>query len=269
MNSSSHVTRYIRISLVFIAVLLLLVNIAGIFLHPSFNTSASIQKKGTPGYHYPVSDKTILLEALKEKGDTKDTSFVDSTTQKVFYSMFHSEERRITIYENWMMWLAGKIYPPAGRTQDAELLVKGGAGNCSERTQVLMDIFKLNGLNCRIISLNGHIAQQVFFNGRWMVTDADYGLVYKGDMQQMESEAGLAYADSVLAVSGFNADMRNKYLYFWKTGNDNGLSPVNKVSSTRLFQAEKTTQWLKWIIPLLILIICIMPLKKKNYNNHS
>ena len=266
MKSSCHVTRYIKISLLLISLFLILLNIAGIFMHPSFDTNDSKQKRGTPGYHHPVSDRSALLSMLKKKADTNNVSFVDSTTRKVFYSLFHTEERCIAFYENWMMWLAGKIYRPAGRTQDATLLVKGGAGNCSERTQVLMDIFKLNGLNCRIISLNGHVAQQVLFKGQWLVTDADHGLVYKGDMKQMETEAGLAYADSVLTVNGFSKEMRDKYIYFWKTGNDNVLSPLNKVSSTRLYTAEKMSQWLKWIIPVFLLIICIIPMKRKNYN---
>ena len=266
MNSFIHVPQYVRISFVLVSIFLLLINIAGIFLHPSFDTVDSIQKRGTPGYQHPVSDKVLLLTMLKVKGDTGNTSFVDSATRKVFYSMFHTDERRIAIYENWIMWLAGKMYRPAGRTQDAALLVKGGAGNCSERTQVLMDIFKLNGLNFRIIALNGHVAEQVLFNGQWMVTDPDYGLVYKGDMQQMATEQGLMYADSVLAANGFDKTMREKYLYFWKTGNDNILSPLNKMSSTRLYKAERISQWLRWIIPTLILFTCIIPWKRKKYN---
>src|SRR6476620_4416275 len=116
MNSSIHVTRYIRTSLIFIAVFLLLVNIAGFFYHPFYYTPLSIYNGGIPGYDHPVSGKTGLLKMLQEKGDTNNNSFVDTATRKVFYSMFHSEDRRIEFYQNWIMWLAGKFYQPAGRT---------------------------------------------------------------------------------------------------------------------------------------------------------
>lgn len=261
MNSFIKMRPFIKKSCLAIAVLLLLVNIVGIFIHPNLHTAASLQKKGIPGYNYPVIENGALLKLLTEKAPTVDSTFVDSTTKKVFYAMFHSEARRIAFYENWIMWLCGKIYRPASRTLDAKLLVKAGAGNCSERTQVLMDIFKLNGLDCRIISLNGHITLQVFFNGQWMVADADYGLVYKGDMHQMQT-AGLQFADSVLSKNAFSDELRKNYLYFWKTSSDNILLPLNKESSTRLYKAEKLSQWLRWIIPALLLIICIVPYKK-------
>jgi hypothetical protein len=267
MSNSSHVYRYLKISLILVAVFLLLVNVAGLFLHPSYETTRSIRKKGTPGYHYAVSDKTGLLQMLKQKGDTNNPSYIDSTTSRVFYSMFHTENRRIAFYENWPMWLAGKLYKPAGRTQDAALLVKGGAGNCSERTQVLKDIFELNGLPGKVISLNGHIALQVLFNGAWKVADADHGLVFNGDMDQMESDEGLRSADSILAKNGFDPVHRAKYLHYWKTENDNRLSPLNKVSNPRLFNLEKFSQWLKWILPALVLLFYLIPWdrKKKTY----
>ncbi|HEX2683963.1 MAG TPA: hypothetical protein VHL77_08515, partial [Ferruginibacter sp.] len=67
--------------------------------------------------------------------------------------------------------------------------------------------------------------------------------------------------------NGFDPVHRAKYLHYWKTENDNRLSPLNKVSNPRLFNLEKFSQWLKWILPALVLLFYLIPWdrKKKTY----
>lgn len=249
--------------LLIISLLLFAVNITGIFFHPVMSTPASLEKKGIAGYDHTLYPKENLLKMLSKDSDTSGRGFADSAAMTVYYGMFHSEDRRISFFENWLMWIAGKFYPAISKTQDGLLLVKGGAGNCSERTQVLMDIFNKNGLDTRLISLNGHIALEVFFKGHWMVTDPDFGLVYEGDAIQLSTDSGLRFADSVLTKNGFSEQLRNKYIDFWKTTSDNIVLPVNTVSSTRLFYAEKICHWFSWLIPALMLVWVILKRKKK------
>ena len=248
-----------------ISILLFLVNIAGIFLDNTIEIRPSLQKVPIPGYDYPVIDKRLLLKMLKTKGNTGDSLFVHNACNAVYYGMFHSEQRRITFFENWLMWLAGKIYQPLSHTQDAVLLVKGGAGNCNERAQVLMDIYKLNGLHSNFIMLNGHVTLQVFFKGRWIITDPDFGLVFNGSMKEMSLPAGLKYIDSVLTKKGFSKYIKDRYLYFWGVTFDDIVLPLNKVSSSKLYRAEKISQWMRWIIPAVIVLICLTSFKKKAF----
>ncbi len=250
-----------RIPLV-ISLLLFAVNITGIFTHPEMSTPASREKKGIAGYDHTLYPKELLLKMLSKNSDTTAGGFADSATRTVYYGMFHSEDRRISFFENWLMWIAGKFYPAISKTQDGLLLVKGGAGNCSERTQVLMDIFNRNGLDTKLISLNGHVTLEVFFNGRWKVTDPDFGLIYEGDAAQLTTASGLQFADSVLTRNGFGEELRKKYIDCLKTTSDNIILPVNTVSSTRLFYAEKIAHWFCWLIPAVMMVWVL--LKRKN-----
>ncbi len=233
---------------------LLLVNVTGMIMPNPVRTPASQNKKGIPGYDHAPRGKQDLLKLLQQKADTTNPAFVANVTQTAHLAMFHTEDRRIGFFENWMLWLAGKFYPPFSRTQDATLLVKGRAGNCSERTQVLFAIYKLNGLDAQALLLNGHVVLRVFFKGEWIISDPDFGLVAKGDLSYMRSATGLAYADSLLTAKGFSYYIRNRYLYFWRVSADDKIVPLNRVVSHRLYQLERMTWWFKWGVPVILII---------------
>lgn len=246
-----------------LGLVLLVVDITGIILPNIVRTFASQHKKGVPGYDHALLAKKDLLKLLQQKADTSKASFIADVTQTAHLAMFHTEDRRISFFENWILWLAGRFYPPFRRTQDVRLLVEGRAGNCSERTQVLLAIYRLNGLDVQALLLNGHVVLRVFFNGRWIISDPDFGLTAEGDIGYMRSAEGLAYADSLLTSKGFSFYLRDRYLYFWRVSADDKILPLNRPVSYRLYHIERITRWLKWFIPLFLLIAGLIALRHK------
>ena len=247
--------RYWRTLVMIIGALLMLLNLAGSFLPSRPIFPGTTARKKIPGYDYPVLDKAVLLKLLRQKTDTSSPTVLADLTNTVYFGMYHTEERSIHFFENWLLWLTAKFYPPFGRTQDAYLLVKGRAGNCSERVQVLMEIYKRNGIDAQALLLNGHVALQVLFRGANTITDPDFGLVRPGNIEEMRNPAGLAFADSFLLARGFGQRVRDYYGYAWRVTSDDKILPMNKPTSWRLYHFEKLTQWLKWLLPLSLIAL--------------
>ena len=186
------------------AFFILAIDIAGCFFHPAYETTAGQLHTGIPGYDYAVLPKKAVWNFLEEQQDTTDPNFPYKATHAVANGLFHTENRRISLFENWIMWLAGKFYEPLSHTLNSKLIISGGAGNCTDRTQVLMDIYKHCGLGSRIIALNGHVSMEVFFKGSWRITDPDFDLVFNGGIDSINSIEGNHFTDSVLSKKGFS-----------------------------------------------------------------
>lgn len=263
--------RGLRTVVIIAGVLLLIVNVAGITPQSFLQKPATWNTKGIAGYDFPLLNENHLLKLIATKSDTSSPSFLADVTNAVYFGTYHTENRNISFTENWLLWLAAKFYSPFGRTQDAERVVRGRAGNCSERVQVLMEIYKRNGIDAQVLLLNGHVALQAFFRKQWIITDPDFGLVRDGDIQMMRSAEGLAFADSFLVARGFNQQVRDYYLYAWRVTSDDKILAVNQYTNTRLFYIEKITQWLRWLAPLFLICIGVMwpRLFSRGVRNHS
>lgn len=209
------------------------------------------KKKAIPGYDYPTQDSSKLRSLLDRPMDTFDLVAVNDI---ISASLVHSDKRTIQLYENWLLWLGGKFYEPLSRTQDAERIVAGRGGLCSEVSAVMNRIAERNGLEARFIGLNGHVVSEIKTENGWRVADPDYGVTYAVGLGYLEGEHGPQTMKSALRGMGYNDKTIESYIKIFQSSEDNVVSDVGIALSPRLYRAEMIAEWLKWIIPVLLIL---------------
>lgn len=214
-----------------------------------------------PGYNYPVRDPSKLQVMLAEPMAKFDLAYLNDT---IFESIAHSDKRYLHIYENWLLWLGGKFYPPLSRSQDPERIVSGGAALCSEVSAVLNAIAKRNGFETRFVGLNGHVVSEILTDKGWRVVDPDYGITFPVGLEVLEKETGSPIIRRLLMGRGYKIETIDWYLRIFQSEEDNVVTAVDIALSPRLYAVELISEWLKWIIPVLILSGGIRLGRKRN-----
>jgi len=212
-----------------------------------------------PGYSYQIQDISMLHNMLEKPIPHFDLENVNNT---IFESIIHSDNRRIQIYENWLLWFGGKIYAPLGRTQTPHRIVAGEGGLCSEVSAVMNSVAKINGYRARLIGLNGHVVSEVLTDDGWRVADPDYGVTYPVSIEILESEEGSGLIKKRLQNRGYKDETIKWYIKLFQSSEDNTLTEVGAALSPRLYAIEKASEILKWVIPMVTIIFGIIISKK-------
>jgi len=101
-------------------------NLLGFFLGTSVvDGNHEYLSDAIPGYDYPIQDTSRLQNMLEKPMVDFELQDVNNA---IFQSIIHSDKRQIQIYENWLLWLGGKIYQPLGRIQSPNRVVSGRGG---------------------------------------------------------------------------------------------------------------------------------------------
>lgn len=179
---------------------------------------------------------------------------IRNVSNTIFESIAHNDKRRISIFENYLLWLAGKFYYPLGKTQDPYRIVSGGEGICSEVSMLFNSIARLNGYEARFVGLNGHVVSEIKTDHGWYVVDPDYGVVYPVGLEVLESEAGIPMMTTMLSERGFSKATIQSYIQFFHSSEDNVIAS-GAALSPRLYLIERLSDWLKWIVPVLLIVL--------------
>lgn len=174
---------------------------------------------------------------------------LERATHFVHDATSHSDDRRISVDENWLQWLGGKGYAPLAHVQLPSRLLAGQVANCSERSQILKALAEAAGCQCRFVGLGGHVVLEVCPNGDWLVADPSYDVVYSVGIERLQSAAGESEVRSKLSSAGHSPGVVISYLAILQSTNDNVVLPVGSPLSPRLYRAEIACAWLVWLIP--------------------
>lgn len=206
-----------------------------------------------PGYDYPVKDNTSMLQSmLKYPLEHFDLETVNNT---IFESIVHSDQRKIHVYENYLLWLGGKIYNPLSRTQNPRRIIDGKEALCSEVSIVFNSIARINGFQTRFIGLNGHVFSEIKINDVWRIVDPDYGVTYPVGLESLEkNKEAIILMRSKLENRGFRKEEIDNYIQIVQSSEDNTVFEVDAAAlSPRLYAVELASEWLKWIVPMMLM----------------
>lgn len=178
---------------------------------------------------------------------------LDRSIELIRAATVHSDERRISLKENWLQWVLGQLYPPASRTQSTAALIAGGVANCSERAQILKSLAETAGIECRFVGLSGHVVLEMQIDGQWLTADPDYGVVYAMAVEDL-ANAGEATMVASLARQGYSPAIIERYVSLVTSTEDNHVLPIGSALSPRLEKLEQACRWGVWGLPLALLV---------------
>lgn len=212
-----------------------------------------------PGYSYQVQDTSRLQVMLEEPVGSFD---IEGVNNLIFESIVHSDKRKVQIFENWLLWLGGKFYEPLSRTQDPRRIVSGEGGLCSEVSAVFNSIARLNGFETRFIGLGGHVVSEIKTDNGWRVVDPDYGITYPVGHEDLEKKRGVLLMRQLLKNRGYKEEIIDGYIRIFQSSADNTVTEVDVALSPRLHVIELAAEWLKWIIPMIIIFLGVISSRK-------
>ena len=207
-----------------------------------------------------VSEMEFWNRALKKTGES-DYQYVKRLTALVSDRMLLIDPAyaKPTLFENWILWIIARC---SGRHQwiDTRKAVRLGGGFCSQHAIVFNNILRRQGFNARIVSLHGHVINEVFLNGEWKTFDPDYNVIFNVSLKRLENQpeivfrayraAGRPEREAQHWVEVFASDEDNRH---FKTSMD--YEPID-------YFIEKASFFLIWIIPVIMVFTGVL-LKKK------
>ena len=102
-----------------------------------------------------------------------------------------------------------------------------------------------NGLEAKIIGLSGHVVTTVRADGKWLILDADLGIVMPYSLEEVEQDRNI--------VESYYKNTWNPELFvsIYTSANDNvQIDSARAFSTSRITDFEETAYQYKWMVPL-------------------
>jgi hypothetical protein len=191
--------RRLLLSLFIIGLLLLVINISGLFIN--LRNNDIFQEKFTDNFGIKLSEKQFYSELEKIfSSDQSDSFKAISTSLLVNKSLAHywrdegisKYNLTIPVYENYILFSLAKINP--GSYQKHEYLnwkkaIERGVGLCSQHAIIVSEILNERGIKSKLIGLSGHvIATSEIRENKWILLDPDYGVNIPFNIGEIESD---------------------------------------------------------------------------------
>jgi hypothetical protein len=170
---------------------------------------------------------------------------------------FHHGPGRFTICSNFVFCLAGTVIGRLRTVENTEHLFRYCRQSlCHQIAQAMVDLATRQGIEARVVALDGHVVAEGRYGGAWHGFDPDYGVAYRDGGRILSVEE---LADSPEAARRVYRDHR------FEKSSDEVLEILRRKRITALPSGEHlspaTARWqrrlhpLKWLVPLLGLAV--------------
>jgi hypothetical protein len=219
----------------------------------------------------PADFKLTSLELLRRQNEN-DIEFASRITTVIERGMAHIKwivypeeqfNQLIPIWENYFLYFMGKYsgIPEFERYHYANYhrSLERGIGICGDASMVMSQLLDEQGISNKILTFPGHVVVVASFkNGKQYIFDADYGVVIPYSLDELasnSSEIAKLYSDA-----GYP---RRDFLLFQKIYKQTP-SVFNGVQHfiTNKYYFEMITYWLKWPLPMSMMLLAIFMLYK-------
>ena len=170
---------------------------------------------------------------------------------------------RVPVYENYLLFIASYLKPKEYRKYEFcnyQKALDRAIGLCSQRSIILAEILRRNGVGSAIVGFAGHVvvtAQIDTDHDKWWVADPDHGVVINRDTAEIQRDPEVIkpfYSDR-----GYDAEtIRNLTMIY-------ALQPTISASTKeyrtwKVYYFEYLSYVLIWIIPVALICLAILPL---------
>jgi hypothetical protein len=227
----------------------------------------------------PTDFNSTLIDLIRH-GDESDIEYATRITHVVAKGLAHLDwlvypnekfNQLIPIWENYFLYFMGKLsgIPEYQRYHFANYRrsLERGIGICGDASMVMSQLLNEQNIFNKILTFPGHVVVAATFeNGKQYILDADYGVVIpyplnefatsSREIAKLYSEAGYPLRDFVL----FQRIYKENYNQWDGVGH----------FITNKYYFEKFAYWLKWPLPILMLLFSLISLVKiKRKNNYT
>lgn len=233
----------------------MVVTIFGISLPPK----STVQAGNIPGYNYQIYSRDTLLNLINRQQIKKvDANFFYTLNEVVFKTLPHGvAPASLKFQHNWLLYLLhffkGKtiLY-----TQNSKYIVLSDAAVCSQKARVINDISKLNNINARFVSFEGHVFSEVFVNQKWLILDPDFGIVLPFGSSELNNFQNHYLIRSKLLKLGYKKNSIDNYINI-VSSNKIKVHKVHEAHETKVWYIELTTRWLSLGLPILFVVFFV------------
>ena len=174
-----------------------------------------------------------------------------------------------SLFSNWILWALGKLWPIFGTIHDPNSLLKyGNVAICDQQSYLLVALALERGIQARHVGLGGHIVMEAWYDNDWHMYDPDEEVIA---IDQENINAGVKSVEFLsrnpdliwkLYSGHRSGPTLKKIVGFFMTRENNNFVSVPEGSwfnwkSQVLMMFEKMCVYLKWIIPVCIVLLGI------------
>ena len=175
----------------------------------------------------------------------------------------HGDQAKYNLFSNWILWLMGKVAPPFSHIRSPDVLVeKGCSALCGQQAYLLQTLAESYGIRTRSVGLNGHVVMEAWYDNDWHLFDPDLEVVPVLENQRVLSLDELAKSpELVLKYYSGRGDAKytQRIVDIICSREDNSFSSYPRLvlfewKTNVLFHFEKIAHFMKWIIPIILLM---------------
>jgi hypothetical protein len=254
-----------------VAAALLAINAIGLLV-PLRSSEVDRPSRATLARSHGPGDATLTWEAARAQlalgARESRAAYAHRLTNVVAAAVMHywyERDRRafrlqVPIWENYLLWLAGELRPEYRlyAFADPYKAIERGVGMCDQVSSALVTLLRREGLDARIVQLNGHTVVTAEVDaGVWHVLDADYNVAIPRSMAQIQAEPNMVRPYYQAAFNRLDPASSRTSLdliaSFYAPPTYIGEAGDNSALGERRVAFEALAYWLKWRLPLTLL----------------
>ena len=210
------------------------------------------------------SARTQLARGARESRAAYAHRLTNVVAASVMHYWYERDRRafrlQVPIWENYLLWLAGVLRPEYRlyAFADPYKAIERGVGMCDQVSSALVTLLRREGLDARIVQLNGHTVVTAEVDaGVWHVLDADYNVTIPRSMAQIQAEPNMIRPYYQAAFNRLDPVSSRISLdliaSFYAPPTYIGEAGDNSALGERRIAFEALAYWLKWRLPLTLL----------------
>lgn len=214
--------------------------------------------------------KTSSLKTLQTYAENRisdefsNKQIMNELSDIVMNRFTHSDQAKYNIFSNWLLYLMGQAHPAFTSIHDPNILLHyGHSALCSEQSYLLFILAERFGIRARHVGLNGHVVMEAWYDNEWHMYDPDLEVVPEVSGCGVISVEALS-RESVLLNALYQGRGTSAYveniIKIFTSRKDNTFMNYPRLAHFEwkvnvLFYFERMANWLRWIIPLLMMVV--------------
>ena len=176
----------------------------------------------------------------------------------------HGDQAKYNIFSNWLLYLTGRVHPAFSHIRHPSIVVeKGYSAFCGEQAYLLQTLAERKSIRTRSVGLNGHVVMEAWFDNEWHMYDPDLEVIPILTNKQVLSLDELARSPELIHKY-YTGRGREEYIQLIvgiiSSREDNSFTSYPRLAlfewkTNVLFYVEKIANVMKWILPMILLVM--------------